>query len=599
MIYDFMLIRWISGFVKIVLVAFFVTGLLSCGETDVIGMETDKDALPGGSETAVKEIDFKVDEFDDLPECTSKRENAVAYVEYEGEFYICKKAQWEFRDPVNLGFYVENTTDEMVNSSSGISSFSEPQSSESSSSTGSSSSSENLQLDAFVGLDYATECPKDLSCLYAPTSQLNPKIAYGEMLDTRDYQVYKTVTIGDQTWLAQNLNYIVEGSMPNRCYGGDEKNCKTYGSFYTWEMAQTACPEGWHLPSFDEYQVLFKYVDASYNVAATPQMTSSNVAGLGLRADRGNAIGFSGLPAGGYNANDGFFTRLDEYGFFWTSTEESRTSAYGMYLGDGGYADLNSANKADTRSVRCLKGAASSSSSLNLSSSSYQNILSETCRNEAIPYTMECPEEHECTYVQTGMLNANIDYGEFLDTRDYQMYKTVKVAGQTWLAQNLNYNYSYVDEGITVNSYCGGVDDSEGDCSLYGRLYSWTAALKVCPPGTHLPSSSEWVAVLSSLRTTENWWGDFRFDGVGTSIMACTDWKGGGGTDVVGLSFIASGLRNPDGSYSRKSEHSEHWTSTEVDAQNAQSMYLYYAHDYAGIDPNNKKKMNSVRCIVD
>jgi len=102
----------------------------------------------------------------------------------------------------------------------------------------------------------------------------------GTMIDPRDGQVYKTVEIGNQTWMAQNLNYestdsifykkfIQPISMLNQfgictpdsyCYGGVQINCEKYGRLYHYEAAMKACPVGWHLPDTSEYSLLFAYL---------------------------------------------------------------------------------------------------------------------------------------------------------------------------------------------------------------------------------------------------------------------------------------------------------------------------------------------------
>ena len=79
--------------------------------------------------------------------------------------------------------------------------------------------------------------------------------------DPRDGRVYKTTTIGAQTWMAENLNYEIADSY---CYNNDTSNCKKYGRLYTKDAALKACPAGWHLPSMDEFKALIETVGAGF-----------------------------------------------------------------------------------------------------------------------------------------------------------------------------------------------------------------------------------------------------------------------------------------------------------------------------------------------
>ena len=174
-------------------------------------------------------------------------------------------------------------------------------------------------------------------------------VVIGKVTDSRDNQTYKTVTIGAQTWMAENLNYETENSF---CYGSADSNCTKYGRLYTWAAAMTACPDGWHLPTKDEFKILFTAVGGQ------------STAGIMLRStsgwyDDGNGTDtyvFSALPAG-YRDFDGEFRGVNYYADFWSSTENDSFRAYFMdlYYHDSGTHLGGDDDKLSGFSVRCLK----------------------------------------------------------------------------------------------------------------------------------------------------------------------------------------------------------------------------------------------------
>ena len=215
-------------------------------------------------------------------------------------------------------------------------------------------------------------------------ARLNPEITYGTMTDKRDNKTYKTVKIGYQVWMAENLNYADSTKTPSLkgnswCYADKAENCDVTGRLYTWAAAidsvalandadnpqtcgygktctlpaivQGVCPSGWHLPTYDEWQTLFKAVGGS-SAAGKALKSGSGWYGNGNGTD---TYGFSALPAG-YRYGYGDFYDAGDIAYFWSASEGSSYSAYYMYL----YYNYESAsmdrhNKIYSLSVRCLQ----------------------------------------------------------------------------------------------------------------------------------------------------------------------------------------------------------------------------------------------------
>ena len=156
------------------------------------------------------------------------------------------------------------------------------------------------------------------------------------------------MTIGDQTWMAENLNYETENSY---CYDDDPSNCSKYGRLYTWAAAKTVCPSGWHLPSTTEFKTLFTAVGGS-STAGTVLKSTGGWYNDGNGTD---AFGFSALPAGN-RRNNGYYNDEGNYAYFWSSKEYDSSNAYRMYLyynHDNAY--LSYCSKDYGFSVRCVK----------------------------------------------------------------------------------------------------------------------------------------------------------------------------------------------------------------------------------------------------
>ena len=388
---------------------------------------------------------------------------------------------------------------------------------------------------------------------------------YGEYLDTRDDQVYRTIEIGTQTWMAQNLNY---STINSKCYDESSANCKKYGRLYLQSEALTVCPTGWHLPSEAEWEVLNKYVDSKNGTDGV----GTSLKALGVWDDISSVpagkdlVGFSGLPSvyfGSVITCGGIKT----HGLYWTADKNE----YRCLLSDNSilYDYTDSYASTYGMSVRCLKGDAQttpkSSSSSAVAPKSSSSVLSS---------------EYDCTkykcvtteYLNQEMLAAG-KYGEYLDMRDTTVYRTIKIGSQVWMAQNLNYKMKV--------SYC--LNDTASYCAKYGRLYEYDSASKACPSGWRLPSNADWEDLYAA---------------VGSSYKALWSTSFYSGTDEFGFGGVPTSVL--DGNYSSKgyvkADAGFWWSSTSYVSNYNRTFELYKESVYFGY--YGLKSRLAVRCIM-
>jgi uncharacterized protein (TIGR02145 family) len=206
-------------------------------------------------------------------------------------------------------------------------------------------------------------------------------------IDTRDGSGYQTIQIGSQCWMAENLNYDNNVNGNSWCYDDSPSNCGTYGRLYDWEAAmegaagstsipsgvQGICPDGWHIPSDEEWEKLEGEVDDTYNYgddewdingyrgedagsALAGNASLWNDGALESHASFGNS-GFVALP-GGRKSSSGDFTGLGNYAYFWSSTEDNVFAGYAFYHGmhyDNVKTSRYNENGENGLNVRCVK----------------------------------------------------------------------------------------------------------------------------------------------------------------------------------------------------------------------------------------------------
>ena len=198
--------------------------------------------------------------------------------------------------------------------------------------------------------------------------------------------------------------------------------------------------------------------------------------------------------------------------------------------------------------------------------------------------------------------NPDVKYGESTDSRNGLTFMTVKIGSQMWMAENLNFD--------TDSSFC--YNNEERNCTKYGRLYSWAAAVGkserecgygntcslpsgniqgICPSGWHLPSKTEWETL-------------FNFVGgqtiAGKVLKSTSGWFSGlNGTDAFGFSALPTGDRGDHGNFNHEDSYAYFWSSTESSSRDAYRVFLPYSLSNAFLDGSDKYRGFSVRCIQD
>ncbi|MDZ7741868.1 MAG: FISUMP domain-containing protein [Bacteroidota bacterium] len=189
----------------------------------------------------------------------------------------------------------------------------------------------------------------------------------GTTITDDDNNIYNTVLIGNQCWMAENMKYETEtGSL---CYGENPSNCATYGRLYDWATmmngssssnsvpsgVQGICPDGWHIPGNAEWDILVTHLGGS-SLAGGKMKETGTTHWLSPNTGATNESGFTALPGGYHHAGGDTFFYLYKHGFWWSATGNSSSEAYRWGLSYN-EADVNQDYdlKVQSFSVRCLK----------------------------------------------------------------------------------------------------------------------------------------------------------------------------------------------------------------------------------------------------
>jgi uncharacterized protein (TIGR02145 family) len=183
---------------------------------------------------------------------------------------------------------------------------------------------------------------------------------YSTFTDVRDGKTYKSIKIGNQEWMAENLAY----KTPSGSWDyGDLTLANKYGRLYNWEAAKQAVPAGWHLPTDAEWKQLEIFLGMSQadadGVSSRGAIEGGKLKSLSGWAKEGHgtdAVGFAALPGGLFMTNSNDFMAVDWYGYWWTATESDNSNVWFRLIVNGNSKIIrNLSIKQDGFSVRCIK----------------------------------------------------------------------------------------------------------------------------------------------------------------------------------------------------------------------------------------------------
>lgn len=297
-----------------------------------------------------------------------------------------------------------------------------------------------------------------------------------------DGNMYKTVKIGNQIWMAENLRvsrYRNGDLIPNVKNNGDWEKLETggwcnndnnpaydaeYGKLYNWfavDDVRGLAPEGWHVPSDVELTILVNYLGGE-TVAGGKLKEKGTIHWNSPNVGATNETYFNALP-GGNRFKDGEYYEVGEDGSWWTCTNDDTYNAwYFILTNEYCDEDRNSSSKQQGLSVRCIK-----------------NIENDTVTD----------------------IDGNV-------------YKTVQIGNQIWMAENLRVSryrngdfIPYIENNeerrsiIATGACCNYNYNLDYDFE-YGKLYNWYAVddkRGLAPKGWHVPSAKEWLILIDFL----------------------------------------------------------------------------------------------------
>jgi uncharacterized protein (TIGR02145 family) len=402
---------------------------------------------------------------------------------------------------------------------------------------------------------------------------------------------YREILIGDQVWMAENLNTdrfrngdpipeaktkeewkkARESKQPAWCYfDNDATKGVKYGKLYNWYAVNDPrglAPSGWKVPTDQEWTQLLN------TIGSNPGKKLKSKSGWHENGNGTDTYSFVGLP-GGFRYSEGAFDLPGNDAYWWSASElgadEAAWYRYLFFSADSMGRDLN--DKRCGYSVRCLRDA--------------------TNTNDKI-------EKKEDVHL--------VSDEDTMRVRDGNFYHTIIIGRQEWMAENLNVstfrngdpipqaktNAEWFEAGEAKQPAWCYYENSSSNGNKFGKLYNWYAvndARGLAPSGWKVPTDQEWTQLLNAIGSNQ-----------GKKLKSKSGWfENGHGTDAYGFVALPGGCRSSNGTFNSLGGGAFWWSASEDYAGDAWCRYLYYGNNGSvGRNSDSEKYGFSVRCLRD
>ena len=443
-------------------------------------------------------------------------------------------------------------------------------------------------------------------------------LAGGGVVSDVDKNTYKTVKIGTQEWMAENLRttkYSNGTPIPNVADDNQWSNLSkgawsyydndariegesNYGKLYNWYVvsdSRNICPTGWFVPTETDWTLLRDYLSANGHGGTEGTVLKSR-SGWDNNGNGTDIYGWLGLPSG-IRISNGDFKSIGSYGYYWGSSSRYLSSKDAFL--HGGSAE---SNKRNGLSIRCLR------KKLNNNKRTSLNKFDQT--NKKNKGRIQRGNNNQGQKKSESLPKKSNKIGLVRDV-EKNTYKTVKIGTQEWMAENLRTN-KYSDgtlipnvtdnsswRNLTSGAWCYYNNDSKYE-STYGKLYNWYAVKfqKLCPSGWHVPTDVEWTVLTDYLSAN----GHSGTEGI--ALKATSGWKDKrgetrNGTDTYGWLGLPGGNRASFGYFDAIGNGGYWWSSSQCSTGSAWYRFLSYSDGLVYSFNSYKEDGFSVRCLRD